>query len=197
MSNYYRLRRASGFRLAGYFTLVVVLLSSFPWISVIYHDYVMEHRWPSASGLITARRENSREVQPASSRQRRYWVYWAEFDVALALPPDRCPGDVTVSGTQPAQCSATVASPHTRSRANAIQWLNHHPLDSTMIVHYDLATRGVFAGGESIIDLYPWYDMGMTATITMFAAALLFLGRKQSGVSDAKPSADPGTTLSI
>ncbi len=42
-----------------------------------------------------------------------------------------------------------------------------------MTVHYDAATGRTFVGGESIIDLYPWREMGLTAIIAMVAAALL------------------------
>lgn len=184
-------------RLAGYFALVIALLSTFQWIPVIYEDYVMEHRWPAASGVVTSRHENSKEVQPASSRQRRYWVYWAEFDVTLALPPERCPGETTVLNAQPAQCVVKVASPHARSRANAIQWLVHHPLDSTITVHYDLATGRTFAGGESIIDLYPWREMGLTAIIALVAAALLALARKLPANSGDTQAPAPLNGLSI
>ena len=182
--------QVAGRRLAGYFALVIALLSTFQWIPVIYEDYVMEHRWPAASGVITSRHENNKEVQPPSSRQHRYWVYWAEFDVTLALPPDRCPGETTVLNAQPARCVVKVASPHTRSRANAIQWLVNHPLDSTITVHYDPATGRTFAGGEPIIDLYPWREMGLTAIIAIAAAALFALARKQPAVSgDTQPPA--------
>ena len=189
--------QAAGLRLAGYFVVVIALLSTFQWISVLYEDYVMEHRWPATSGVITSRHENQREVQPPSSRSRRYWVYWAEFEVALSLPPDRCPGETTVLKAEPAQCVVKVTSPHTRSRANAIQWLVHHPLDSTITVHYDPATRRTFAGGESIIDLYPWREMGLTVIIALVAAALLILGRKRSSVSDDDQTPAPLNSLSI
>ena len=157
----------------------------------------MEHRWPAASGVITSRREESREVQLASIRQHRYWVYRAEFEVVLDLPPDRCPGEVRVLNAQPGQCIATVVSPETRSRANAIQWLAHHPLDSTMTVHYDLATSRTFAGGESIIDLYPWYDIRTTAIAMTVGLLMLAIGRKQPAVSNDSESANTSTSLSI
>ncbi len=188
---------AAARRFAGYFALVIALLSTIQWIPVPFEDYVMEHRWPAASGIVVSRRENSREVQPASSRQHRYWVYWAEFDVTLSLPPDRCPGETTVINAQPAQCVVKVASPHTRSRANAIQWLVHHPLDSTMTVHYEAATGRAFAGGESIIDLYPWREIGLTATLAIVAAAFLALGRKKPTVSDDTQTPAPLNSLSI
>jgi hypothetical protein len=188
--------RASALRLAGYFGLVIASLSTFQWITVIYQDYVMEHRWPAASGVIASRHENSREVQPPSTRSRRYWVYWAEFEITLSLPPDSCPGKATVLNAQPAQCVVNVASPHTRSRANAIQWLVHHPLDSIMTVHYDPATRRTFAGGESIIDLYPWHDIGLTAITAIVAAAFLVLGRKLSTAAGS-PAVNPLNPLSI
>jgi len=186
-----------GLRIGGYFALVIASLSSLHWLSVIYQDYVMEHRWPAASGVITSRREESREVQPASIRQHRYWFYRAEFEVVLDLPPDRCPGEVRVLNAQPAQCIATVVSPETRSRANAIQWLAHHPLDSTMTVHYDLATSRTFAGGESIIDLYPWYDIRITAIAMTVGLLMLAIGRKQPPISEDSESANTSTSLSI
>jgi hypothetical protein len=189
--------QAAGRRLAGYFAMVIALLSVIQWIQVPFEDYLMEHRWPAASGVVTSRHEDSREVQPASSRQHRYWVYWAESQVILSLPPDRCPVETTVINAQPAQCVVTVASPHTRSRANAIQWLVHHPLDSTMTVHYDAATGRTFVGGESIIDLYPWREIGLTAIIAIVAAALLALGRKQPPASDDAQTPAPLNSLSI
>jgi len=98
---------------------------------------------------------------------------------------------------QSAHCVVKVASPHTRSRANAIQWLVHHPLDSTMTVHYDAVTGRTFAGGESIIDLYPWREMGLTAILAIVAAALLALGRRQPVGSDAAQAPAPLNSLSI
>jgi hypothetical protein len=189
--------QAAGLRLAGYFVLVIALLSTFQWISIPFEDYVMEHRWAAASGVVTSRHENNKEVQPPSIRQRSYWVYWAEFEVTLALPPDRCPGETTVLNAQPAQCVVKVASPHTRSRGNAIQWLVHHPLDSNITVHYDPVTRRTFAGGESIVDLYPWRDMGLTVIVAMVAAALLALARKLPAVSGDTQDPTPLNSLSI
>ena len=117
--------------------------------------------------------------------------------MTLSLPPNHCPGETTVLNAQTAQCVVNVASPHTQSRANAIQWLVHHPLDSTMTVHYDAATGRTFAGGESIIDLYPWREMGLTAILAMVAAALLALGRKRPAISDDAQTPAPLNSLSI
>jgi hypothetical protein len=189
--------QGQGLRLAGYFTFIVALLSTFQWISTICRDYVMEHRWPASSGVITGRHEVSREVIPPSIRQRSYLVYRADFDVNLNLPADRCPGGLLILSAQPVQCLATVSSPETKSRASAIQWLRHHPLDSTMTVHYDLARMKTFAGGESVIDLYPWNEIGTTAIITALGLMLLAISRKLPAIADGAQAKDGLTTLSI
>jgi hypothetical protein len=189
--------QAAGLRYAGYFVLVIALLSTIQWISIPFEDYVMEHRWPAASGVVVGRHENQKEVQPPSIGQNRYWVYWAEFEVTLSIPLNQCPVGTTFVNRRPAQCIVEVTSPHRRSRANAIQWLVRHPLNSTMTVHYDRASGRAFAGGESIADLYPWREMGLTVIIAMMAAALLALARKLPAISGNTQAPTPLNSLSI
>lgn len=73
--------QAQALRLGGYFVFFVALISSVNWLGIIRRDYVMEHQWPTARGTVYSIREESRDVQPPSSRSRHYWVYWVEFRV--------------------------------------------------------------------------------------------------------------------
>jgi hypothetical protein len=186
-------QQASGLRLATYFALVVAVLSSINWLSAIHQQYVMEHQWPAVSATIYSRREDSREVTPPSIRQRSYWVYWGELLVILDIPPEQCPGNMVPLTQKQAQCTGTVKSPEAKSRAWAVRWLGRHPVDSRLTVHYDPQSERMWAGGESILDIYPWDKIGLTAILLAVAALMRFLaGMTPSPQEDAPPAGAPG-----
>src|SRR5690242_4525528 len=172
--------RGRAFRWAGYLLLLVAVLSSLDWLATIRRDYVMEHHWPAASGTIYSLTEESREVEPPSVRQRRYKVYWAEFNVALDLPPDRCPGDLMVLGSQQEECHGAARSPASKSPGAAFRWLGRHPVNSRVTVHYDLQERKLWIAGESVADLYPWDKILATIVLLALSAVLFFIARKLS-----------------
>ena len=156
---------------------MIALLSSLDWLATIHRDYVMEHHWPAASGTIYNLSEQSREVQPPSIRQRRYTVYWAEFNVALDLPPDRCPGDIMVL-PQKEECHGVARSPASRSPGAAFRWLGRHRVNSRVTVHYDLQERKLWIAGESVADLYPWDKILTTIVLLALSAVLFFIAHK-------------------
>ena len=87
-------QQAQGLRLGGYFALFVALLSSINWLLIVHEDYVMEHLWPAASGIVYSATERSREVVPPSISSPHYEVYWIEFTVILDLPVAQYSGTV-------------------------------------------------------------------------------------------------------
>jgi hypothetical protein len=185
--------RRTQFRLAGYFALAIALLSPVDWLTTISRDYAMEHNWPAASGTIYNMREESRWVDPPSSRQHRYAVYWAEFDVVLDLPRGQCPGSAMLVSPQPEKCQAMVRSPESKSRATATRWFIRHPLNSMLTVHYDVQSGRLWIGGESILDVYPWDKIGLTAVLLAIAAAMFFIACKIS-LAEAPDSPKPEAT---
>lgn len=142
----------------------------------------MEHQWPAASATVYSMRENSREVQPASTRQRNYQVFWIEFLVVLDLPQGQCPGSMVPLTTQEPQCTGTVKTPEVQSRADAVEWVSRHPRDSKVIVHYDPQGDRMAFGGESIFNIYPWNKISITAVILIVAALMIKAGRRQSAL---------------
>src|SRR5689334_15210657 len=172
--------RGRAFRWAGYLFFVIALLSSLDWLATIRRDYVMEHHWPAASGTIYNLSEQSREVETPSIRnQRRYMVYWAEFNVALDLPPDRCPGDIILL-PQKQGCHGVARSPASTSPGAAFRWLGRHRVNSRVTVHYDLQERKLWIAGESVADLYPWDKILTTIVLLALSALLFFIARKLS-----------------
>ena len=170
-------QQALGFRLGGYFVVLVAILSSINWLLIVQHDYVTEHKWPGASGTVIQRREDSREVTPPSIRQRRYSVYWAEFTVSLDVPLDQCPGEMWHPVGRQSQCIGVVKTPEVKSRSLAIQWLIRHPSGSRIVVHYDRNSGDMAMGGESVLDIYPWDKIGTTAILLGIGALMILFGR--------------------
>jgi hypothetical protein len=175
-------QQAQGFRIGGYFALFVAFLTSISWIVVIHEDYVIEHQWPAASATVYSMRENSRDVKPASTRQRNYQVFWMEFLVVLDLPQNQCPGSMVPLTTQEPQCTGTVKTPEVRSRADAVDWVRRHPRDSKVIVHYDPQSERMAFGGESVFNIYPWDKITITAVILIVAALMIKAARRQSAL---------------
>ncbi|HEX3153218.1 MAG TPA: hypothetical protein VHV32_01275 [Candidatus Angelobacter sp.] len=170
-------QQASGLRLGGYLLLFIGLVSVFGWAGAIQGYYVTEHQWPAASAIVYSITERSKEVQPPSTRQRNYQVFWIEFLVVLDLPQGQCPGIMVPLTTPEPQCRGEVTTPHVRLRADAMDWAKRHPRGSTLIVHYDPQTRRMALGGESILDIYPWRKMSTTAMIFIVAALMIVAGR--------------------
>lgn len=175
-------QQATGLRAAGYLAFLIGLLSAFGWMNVIRQDYVMEHQWPAASATVYSMREDSREVQPVSTRQRNYQVFWMEFLVVLDLPQAQCPGSMVPLTTQEPQCTGTVKTPEVESRADAVSWAARHPRDSKVIVHYDLQSERMTFGGESIFNIYPWTKITFSAVILIVATLMIKAGRRQSAL---------------
>jgi hypothetical protein len=171
--------QASGLRAAGYLAFFIGLLSSFGWINVIRQDYVMEHQWPAASATVYSIRENSREFQPVSTRQRNYQVFWMEFLVILDLPQGQCPGSMVPLTSQEPQCTGTVKTPEVKSRADALDWVKRHPQGSKVTVHYDPQSDRMTFGGESIFNVYPWSKITLTGVILVIAVLMIKAGRRQ------------------
>jgi len=159
-------------RWAAYFVLVIAALSSINWLTTIRQAYIAEHQWPSAGGTVWQMREDSRTVKPPSSRSRDYSVYWAEFQVFLDVPLDRCPGDIWQG-----RCVGTVKTPDVKSRALAVQWFLRHPRDSKVTVHYDPQTARMVLGGEPISVSYPWHSIVTTMIFFAVSAGLLVWAR--------------------
>jgi hypothetical protein len=173
-------QQATGLRAAGYLAFLIGLLSALGWMNVVRQDYVMEHQWPSASATVYSMRENSREVRPASTRQRNYQVFWMEFLVVLDLPQGQCPGSMVPLTTQEPQCTGTVKTPEVKSRADAVEWVRRHPQGSKVIVHYDPQSQRMAFGGESIFNIYPWNKIVFTAVMLIVAALMIKAGRRHS-----------------
>jgi len=167
-------------RWAAYFVLFIAAMSSINWLTTIRHAYIAEHQWPSASGTVWQMREDSRTIKPPSSRSRDYSVYWAEFQVFLDLPLDRCPGDIWQG-----HCVGTVKTPPFKTRASAVQWLLRHPRDSKVTVHYNPETGRMVLGGEPISVTYPWDNIAMTMIFLALGAALLVYARVLSDRSQS------------
>jgi hypothetical protein len=180
---------AQAFRLAGFFLLFIALLSSVNWLMIIREDYVMEHEWPETSGRVYSMSEESRVVNPASSRLRRYWVYWAEFLVILDLPADKCPGEMVPFEDQHPQCVGTVKTPEVRSRQGAVEWFSRHSRGSKVMVHYDPQSASMVFGGESIFHIYPWRKILLTIALLVPAIIMLAVGRRAaaSGADNRLP----------
>jgi len=183
--------QAQGFRLGGYFLFFQALISSVNWLLIIRKDYVMEHEWPAASATVYSMREDSREVRPPSIRQRRYWVYWAEFLVILDLPASQCPGEMRPFDDQQPQCTDTVKTPEVRSRADAVEWFSRHPRDSKVVVHYDPQSESMVFGGESIFHIYPWRKIVLTTAMLVLGIIMVAVGR--SAAASAPGTADSPT----
>jgi hypothetical protein len=169
---------------AGRFFYVIAALSCIAWIGTVHDAYVIEHQWPAAPATVYSALENSQEVQPPSTRQHHYWVYWMEFLVALDLPPNQCPGNILVLANQEPKCTGTIDTPKSRSRLDAVDWVRRHPLNSRVIVHYDPQSHRMGLGGESILYTYPWRKIAIT--IMILAAAMLMVLFGRSGLSFGK-----------
>lgn len=169
--------QAQGLRLAGYFILFMAIISSVNWVRIIRRDYVMEHQWPTARGMVYSIREESRDVQPPSSRSHHYWVYWVEFLVVLDLPAEKCPGEMRLLDHQQPQCTGTVKTPEVRSRADAVEWIGRHPFNSNVMVHYDQQSGSTVFAGESIFQIYPWRQILLTAGLLLAGIVMVALGR--------------------
>jgi|ERR1041385_1621950 hypothetical protein len=176
-------QQANGLRLGGYFAVFIGLLSVFGWAGAIQDYYVTEHQWPAASATVYSITERSKEVQPVSTRQRNYQVFWMEFLVILNLPQDQCPGNMVPLTTPEPQCSGEVTTPHVRLRADAIEWAKRHPQGSTLTVHYDPQSRRMALGGESVFNIYPWRKISITAMILIVAVLMIVAGRRRSVVA--------------
>ena len=183
-------QQASGLRLGGYFMMFVGLLTVFGWAGAIQDYYVTEHQWPAASATVYSITERSKEVQPVSTRQRNYQVFWMEFLVILDLPQNQCPGTMVPMTTTEPQCRGEVGTPHSRSRADAIDWATRHPRGSRITVHYDPQSRRMVLGGESVFNIYPWGKIFITAMILLGAVLMIGAGRRSSTRSQ-NPSGIP------
>jgi hypothetical protein len=169
-------QQAQGFRLGGYFALLVAVLSSINWLMIVHEDYLMEHQWPAASGSIYSATERSREVIPPSISSPHYEVYWMEFMVLLDLPRDRCPGTVLeLEGQQ--RCTGEAKTPAERSHISAEHWAVRHPRGSRVVVHYDSQSDRMVLGGESILNVYPWRKIATTFIIALVGAIMVAFGR--------------------
>src|ERR1041385_3264075 len=114
-------QQANGLRLGGYFAVFIGLLSVFGWAGAIQDYYVTEHQWPAASATVYSITERSKEVQPVSTRQRNYQVFWMEFLVILNLPQDQCPGNMVPLTTPEPQCSGEVTTPRSEEHTSELQ----------------------------------------------------------------------------
>jgi hypothetical protein len=137
----------------------------------------MEHQWPTARGTVYSMREESRDVRPPSSRSRHYWVYWIEFVVVLDLPAEKCPGEMSSLDQKQAQCISTVKTPEVRSRADAVEWIGRHPFNSLVMVHYDQQSGTTVFAGESILHIYPWRQILLTAGLLLLGIVMVAVGR--------------------
>jgi hypothetical protein len=173
-------QQANGLRVGGYFFMFVGLVSVFGWAGAIQDYYVTEHQWPAASATVYSITERSKEVEPVSTRQRNYQVFWIEFLVILDLPQGQCPGTMVPLTTPEPQCSGEVTTPHVRSRADAIDWAKRHPRGSKIIVHYDPQSGRMALGGESVFNIYPWGKIFTTVIILIVAAFMIGAGRRRS-----------------
>lgn len=183
-------QQARGLRAGGYFMMFVGLLSVFGWAGAIQAYYVTEHQWPAASATVYSITEQSKEVQPPSSRQHSYQVFWMEFLVILDLPQSQCPGATVPMTTTEPQCRGEVSTPHSRSRADAIDWATRHPRGSRITVHYDPQSRRMALGGESVFNIYPWKKIFITALI-LLAAVLMIRSGRGSSANPQNPSGIP------
>ena len=173
-------QQATGLRMGGYFAMFVGLLTVFGWAGAIQDYYVTEHQWPAASATVYSITERSKEVQPVSTRQRNYQVFWMEFLVILDLPQSQCPGVMVPMTTTDPQCRAEVDTPHSRSRADAMDWATRHPRGSRITVHYDPQSGRIVLGGESVLNIYPWAKIFMTAMILLAAVLMIRAGRRSA-----------------
>ena len=180
---------AQAFRLGGFLVFFVALMTSVNWLMIIRKDYVMEHEWPATTGTVYSMREDSRAVNPASSRLRRYWVYWAEFVVMLDLTADKCPGQIRPLDGQQLQCVGTVETPEVRSREEAVEWFSRHPRNSRVLVHYDPQSQSMVFGGESVFYIYPWRNILLTIALLALSTIMVAIGRSAavSGPDNRRP----------
>jgi hypothetical protein len=174
------LQQATGLRMGGYFAVFVGLLTVFGWAGAIQDYYVTQHQWPAASATVFSITERSKEVQPVSTRQRNYQVFWMEFLVILDLPQGQCPGAMVPMTTTEPQCRGEVNTPDSRSRADAMDWATRHPRGSRITVHYDPQSGRIVLGGESVLNIYPWGKIFMTAMILLAAALMIRAGRRSA-----------------
>ena len=172
--------QARALRLAGYFALVVATLSSINWLLIIWRQHVQQRDWPAATATIYDMREHSREVQPPSIGSRAYWVFWAEFDVTLDVPPERCPTHTVMLNGRPSSCNGVVKTPEVRSRPDAVAWFTRHKLQSQITVRYDPQNGRLVLAGESISDMWPWYEITVTLVIVAVGVFLLAIGNNAS-----------------
>jgi len=178
-----RQQQAQGLRLGGYFALFVAAVSSINWLMIVHDDYVMEHQWPAASGIVYSATERSREVIPPSISSPHYEVYWIEFTVILDLLVSQCPGTVLdLEGQQ--RCTGEAKTPPERSPIAAEQWSIRHPRGSKVVVHYDTQSDRMVLGGESIFMVYPWRKIAITFIIALVGAIMVVFGRNWATSQD-------------
>lgn len=177
--------QAKSRRFAGLFVIgivaIMVLSHTQP---AVRQQYAADHGWPSAWGTVTFHQERSRVVHDSDGPDTT--IYQVEFWILLDLPLAQChPMNKVVLEGKP-HCLAIVETPEVNSQTKAQRWIDRHPTNSTVQVHYDPHGQEVKFAGESFWNVYPWKEIAVELGSVLVGLLFWRAGRLPDAARHAK-----------
>jgi hypothetical protein len=171
-------------RVAGYFAWFIAAIVGLHAIAVSVEEYSAQHRWPVAAGDVISVDEKSVRLGSSSSPTQ----YLARFTIEFDPPLEQCgEGMLVVWVGGPTRCSGILDTPP-GSSDSTYQWMLRHPRGSKTNVHYQPYGSGLRFAGESIANIYPWREVGITMILWAVGFGIIRFGRKQEQLAVDSPA---------